>query len=108
MQTHYVVAVYDVSRQYGGPEEGGWWYSDGPLLGIENVFANEQDADHRAYDLNEEFQAEAESLDRKVATVVELPRTVPDRPRCHNDEWEDVVRWDIPTSYRDDYAPHYC
>lgn len=26
-------AVYEVSRCYGGPEEGGWWYDDGRVLG---------------------------------------------------------------------------
>ena len=26
------VNVYDVNQQYGGPEEGGWWYSVGRFL----------------------------------------------------------------------------
>ena len=25
------VAVYEMSREYGGPEEGGWWYDEGTL-----------------------------------------------------------------------------
>jgi hypothetical protein len=29
------VNVYDVTRHYGGPEEGGWWYDAGePILSI--------------------------------------------------------------------------
>lgn len=27
--THWTVAVYLADRQYGGPEEGGWWYDCG-------------------------------------------------------------------------------
>ena len=26
---YYSVAAYDVSRAYGGAEEGGWWYDEG-------------------------------------------------------------------------------
>lgn len=29
--TYWSVAVYSVGRQYGGPEEGGWWYDAGSL-----------------------------------------------------------------------------
>ena len=28
---YYVVAVYEVQLNYGGPEEGGWWYQSGEL-----------------------------------------------------------------------------
>lgn len=28
----YWVAIYDVNRAYGGPEEGGWWYDTGDLV----------------------------------------------------------------------------
>lgn len=26
------VNVYDLTRHYGGPEEGGWWYDTGDLI----------------------------------------------------------------------------
>lgn len=29
---YVTIAVYEVSRQYGGPEEGGWWYDAGDLV----------------------------------------------------------------------------
>lgn len=40
----YSVAVYMVDRQYGGPEEGGWYYDAGVLInytedGMEDVLA---------------------------------------------------------------------
>lgn len=34
MATEYV-NVYEVDRNYGGPEEGGWWFDSGePILSI--------------------------------------------------------------------------
>lgn len=27
----YIVALYELDRAYGGPEEGGWWYDTGDL-----------------------------------------------------------------------------
>jgi hypothetical protein len=33
MQRH--VNVYEVTRHYGGPEEGGWWYDTGePVISV--------------------------------------------------------------------------
>lgn len=28
---YWMVAVYDFWQAYGGPEEGGWWYTEGTL-----------------------------------------------------------------------------
>ena len=30
-RARYVVALYELDRRYGGPEEGGWWYDTGAL-----------------------------------------------------------------------------
>ncbi|QPI75516.1 hypothetical protein [Sphingobium sp. Cam5-1] len=27
----YIVALYEIDRAYGGPEEGGWWFDTGTL-----------------------------------------------------------------------------
>ena len=27
----YIIALYEIDRAYGGPEEGGWWYDTGEL-----------------------------------------------------------------------------
>ena len=40
----YVVAVYELDRCYGGPEEGGWWYNTGDLIRILAVYKDEQQA----------------------------------------------------------------
>jgi len=109
--TVFVVAAYDVSRHYGGPEEGGWYYSDGPLIGVLDVALDNDTATNKCWDINQAYR----QLDRdgggdyRVATVIELPRKVPDGARCHFDEVGESVRWDIPETYRaDEPAPHYC
>lgn len=40
----YMVAIYEMSRHYGGPEEGGWWYDAGDLARLVCVSKNEHDA----------------------------------------------------------------
>jgi hypothetical protein len=40
----FVVAAYDSAQQYGGPEEGGWWFDAGSLVRIVRVFRNEDRA----------------------------------------------------------------
>ena len=37
-RTSHVVAIYEVDRAYGGPEEGGWWYDTGTLCRTVAVF----------------------------------------------------------------------
>ena len=36
-RTRYVVALYELDRCYGGPEEGGWWYDCGTLARVLRV-----------------------------------------------------------------------
>src|SRR3546814_13624429 len=28
----YIIALYEIDRAYGGPEEGNWWYDTGALV----------------------------------------------------------------------------
>jgi len=39
----YVVAVYEIDRAYGGPEEGGWWYNTGELVRVLRAFKSSQE-----------------------------------------------------------------
>jgi len=39
------VNAYAVSRHYGGPEEGGWWYDSGRVLASVPISADASDAD---------------------------------------------------------------
>lgn len=40
----FMVAVYEMGRRYGGPEEGGWWYDSGNLFRLVSVEKNVLDA----------------------------------------------------------------
>lgn len=44
----FMVAIYEISRHYGGPEEGGWWYDSGDLVRLVCVSKNEHDAYRKA------------------------------------------------------------
>jgi hypothetical protein len=33
----WVVAVYERGQEYGGPEEGGWWYTTRELVAVQPV-----------------------------------------------------------------------
>ncbi|MEM7711444.1 MAG: hypothetical protein AAF264_11985 [Pseudomonadota bacterium] len=44
----YVVALYEIDRAYGGPEEGGWWSECGTLLRPLCVTRDADAADARA------------------------------------------------------------
>lgn len=113
---HYAVAVYAISRVYGGPEEGGWWYDDGPLMGVQHVTASYDVALEVCQRLNEQYKKDAEAENyrdgvRDVATLVELPRkeSIYADVKCHAeiDEDEYRTRWDIPTEYEERHM-HYC
>lgn len=47
----YGVAVYELDRYYGGPEEGGWWYNGGTLVHEEIGYPDEDSASARVKEL---------------------------------------------------------
>jgi hypothetical protein len=49
MTTRLVAAVYLVDRTYGGPEEGGWWYTGGDLVRTIRVFRAGQKQQAQAF-----------------------------------------------------------
>ena len=113
---HYAVAVYSVGRQYGGPEEGGWYYDDGELRGVAHITASYDVALEICQRLNEQYAEDSRErgfIDRyrDVATLVELPRkeSIYADIKCHTDIDEDEyrTRWDIPTDY-EERRMHYC
>lgn len=53
----YVVAVYDVNRCFGGPEEGGWWYDSGELVRAVRLDRNEERAYAFARRLNAKLRS---------------------------------------------------
>ena len=44
MTRSYVVSFYEMDRQYGGPEEGGWWFNTGQLVRTFKVAKTEKEA----------------------------------------------------------------
>jgi hypothetical protein len=48
------VNVYEVDRQYGGPEEGGWWYDTGEVV-LSERFYNLDAAEARVKELADEY-----------------------------------------------------
>lgn len=49
----YVVAVYELDRSYGGPEEGGWWYTTGSLVRVHSVEKSEEEAYRKCRRINQ-------------------------------------------------------
>lgn len=114
MATFYAVAVYDTDSHYGGPEEGGWWYTDGPLVTVTAVGFDKEAMNELCRETNAMFAEARENTRTDIATVIEVPRKVSvyQNEKCHMDipaeEDRFETRWDIPTEYRDGYRPHYC
>jgi len=48
----YVIAVYEINRAYGGPEEGGWYYDTGKLVRVLGTRSGEEAAYSLASRLN--------------------------------------------------------
>ena len=66
------VAIYLVDQAYGGPEEGGWWYTHGYPITDEEVF-KELPPDHR---LPRYFHLECEAIAWANEVQLSLDRTI--------------------------------
>ena len=44
LMTHWTLSEYEVDRRYGGPEEGGWYYTEGRLVRTIKRFSTRQQA----------------------------------------------------------------
>jgi hypothetical protein len=55
MRDNYVVAFYEIDREYGGPEEGGWYYDSGVLCRTFKVCKSENEANRIARRANRIF-----------------------------------------------------
>lgn len=51
----FTVAVYELNQEYGGPEEGGWWYTAGSLQYVSRVFEDKAKAEAHASRMNRTF-----------------------------------------------------
>lgn len=120
----YAVAVYSTDRVYGGPEEGGWWYTAGELEYVHAFYHHEEVAWEAARTLNEEFKPEFRYAGNMAAHVVTVPRweLKPEyaAEACHgygsdelyDEHWKvrpEYGEWrtDVPL-YFPEYGQHYC
>ena len=97
MSSH-VVAVYEINRQYGGPEEGGWWYDAGELARIVRVYCSEEAARAYCRRLNDRLKSRTigpNTERRELSSVLS-------EGEYHAEVWEDTA----PASYPDG-RPHY-
>jgi len=53
MLNKYYINVYELDRKYGGPEEGGWWFTTGTPAGTEVAFTMEDAVEIRAKIMSE-------------------------------------------------------
>lgn len=111
----WAVAVYDTERLYGGPEEGGWWYTYGELHHVEGWFTGEDDALDCARALNDD-ELTWPDRSRVSAEVVQVPRWELKREYadayCHNwdielEPQDFELRWDV-RAFWPERRPHYC
>lgn len=88
------VNVYDITRCFGGPEEGGWWYDAGECIEIHRVAATSK----------EECVAIAAAL--RTDLSAEFPRTAK-RYSVLGGEDYDIFIQDDPGSDFPEVRPHY-
>lgn len=58
----YYIHKHEVAQQYGGPEEGGWWYDSGVPCGdwVPRAYDDEEDAYAACRRLNDDEHARRE------------------------------------------------
>jgi hypothetical protein len=59
----YYVHKYEVAEQYGGPEEGGWWYTQGRPTEDSPVAVTE--SEELAYELARQLNHEEQNRDKE-------------------------------------------
>lgn len=57
----YYVNVYKLDRLYGGPEEGGWWYTYGDCIEYHTA-----DTQHQAAVILNQLRMKAENTDHRI------------------------------------------
>lgn len=85
----YFVSVYDVTRNFGGPEEGGWWYDSGVLVSVVGCLTKE-DAD-RVYD----------------TLINEFPRTNKRYSVLGGEDYNVTISNQLPAFYFPEERPRY-
>ena len=99
------VAVFELDRVYGGPEEGGWWFNTGDLMKVVKAWPERDE--EKAYDYSRRFN-------RTLAFRREEQRKLPygdgrlpiQSVNYSGGHYQAEVWTDIPHSYPE-RTPHY-
>lgn len=93
---NYVVGLYELDRQYGGPEEGGWWYDSGELVRIMAVTHGAEKASQLCRRANHLLRFVQRSLRYKSDSI------------CYRGgEYGAYVYENVAPSYYPEQRPHY-
>lgn len=91
------VAVHELYRQYGGPEEGGWWYDAGEVVESEPIRVH-FDKNRKPFLLpgEEDFLSD---LAQKLGADYEFETSYRSsmRPRGRDFQWS--ISWDPPKNF---------
>ena len=99
------LAVYELQQNYGGGEEGGWWYDSGEVVETQTVRVSFRE-DRTPY-LEEGERAFLGKLAEKWATDYDgfgTTHRTSTRPRGRDFSWQ--VEWDTPEDFPK-RRPHY-
>jgi hypothetical protein len=106
LQQVFVVAKYRLSQAYGGPEEGGWWYTEHDFEKVVVAFTYEAQASAACRRLNAEVNQDPDG--GSVYMVVDIPRWESgDGWEGFDDEATPTLRTDVPL-HLPEHRPHYC
>jgi plasmid replication initiation protein len=92
----YIVALYEIDRAYGGPEEGGWHFDTGELARLLALSATEDRA-----------RALADRANRLLDRLQRQKRTVDSVLYAGGRYTAVVYEWTAPARYPE-YRPHYA
>lgn len=99
------IGVYELEQNYGGPEEGGWWYDSGiPVEGFP-IRVRLEDGEYKLSDEEKKIVAEAEA---HIAPEYNFDTSC--RTSCgpqRGDDFSLQMTWDKPEAFPK-HRPHYC
>lgn len=66
----FTVAVYELNQEYGGAEEGGWWYTAGNLQYVSRVFEDKAKAYAHASRMNRTYEWMVRGVGKKYWSAI--------------------------------------
>ena len=97
------VAVFELDRVYGGPEEGGWWFNTGDLMKVVKAWPERDE--EKAYDYSRRFNRTL-AFRRHEQRKIPYGRLPIQSVNYSGGHYQAEVWNDIPYSYPE-HTPHY-